>query len=205
VTGGGVKQPELTLPATTGRDLLPLPRTHLGGDDNSLGMRGNQERGDCFALATGSGRGRWSGLRVGRQTTLSRAAPETSAFPPMQHRPTFAGGGSRNAGPVHDGAPQLALCGLSLGSGWAAAAHFDATQPSRKPPLRTKTSPFAGALAMEPTGIEPATSWVRSALGVGSVLKGADLQGVGERPRHRDQLGGTRIVGDYRGLRHFWR
>ena len=101
-------------------------------------------------------------LAKGRGPALSRAAPETSAFPAMQHWPAFAEAapGTPVLGAV--GAPQTALCGLSLGSGWAAAAHFDATQPSRKPPLRAKTSPFAGALAMEPTGIEPVTSCLQN-------------------------------------------
>src|SRR5438067_12151627 len=41
----GRKQPELTLPATTGRDLLALPSTHPGGDDDSVGMRGRRAVG----------------------------------------------------------------------------------------------------------------------------------------------------------------
>ena len=37
-----MKQPELTLPATTGRDLLALPSTHPGGDDDSGRVLGSQ-------------------------------------------------------------------------------------------------------------------------------------------------------------------
>ena len=55
-----------------------------------------------------------------------------------------------------------ATSGRSLGSGWAAAPNFDAARPSRKPPWRAKTAPFAGTSSMEPTGIEPVTSCLQS-------------------------------------------
>jgi hypothetical protein len=71
----------------------------------------------------------------------------------MQHWPTFAG---------PDVVAQPAPCGLSLGSGWAAAALFDVARPSRKASLRAKTRIFAGTSLMEPTGIEPVTSCLQS-------------------------------------------
>jgi hypothetical protein len=101
----------------------------------------------------------------------ARKGTRTSALPSGSRDERFPGDaalaglcrdGSRNAGPVHDGAPQTALCGLWLGSGWAAVALFDAAQPSRKPPLRAETCQFAGPFPMEPTGIEPVTSCLQN-------------------------------------------
>ncbi len=97
-----------------------------------------------------------------RTSTDDPAALETSTLRAMQHWPTLAGATLSERQTWPDVAVLTACSGLSLGSGWAAAPHFDATQPSRKPPLRAKTRPFAGALVMEPTGIERVTSCLQN-------------------------------------------
>jgi hypothetical protein len=82
VTALGVKRTDLTLLATTGRDLLPLSRTHLGADDDSLGRRGRQGAAPAsFRLSRRTG-DRFAGCCRGRFARVSMPYPTDSRITP---------------------------------------------------------------------------------------------------------------------------